>query len=57
MGKILFNTEIDFADSVPVIALRMGLGKSTLIHEYIHFMIKNYSNYGAIIAVERIQDI
>lgn len=41
----------------PVLALRMGLGKTSLLHAYIQHKLQQYPRYGAIVAVERVETI
>lgn len=56
-SQVLFNNSFNFSQQFPVISLRMGLGKTTLLHQYIQYMRKHNKNYGAIVAVERIDTI
>ena len=55
-SRVFFNTEFQ-STRVPVITLRMGLGKSTLINLYTKFMRENDSNYGSLIALEQINSL
>lgn len=41
----------------PVLTFRMGLGKTTLLNEYVQYKLETLPYYGAIIAVERIETI
>ena len=43
--------------SFPVVTFRMGLGKTTLLNEFVQYKLQTQPNYAAIISVERIETI
>ena len=56
-AKIMFNYEYIGQDIAPVLAFRMGLGKTTLLNEYIQYKLKTNPFYSCILVVERINTI
>lgn len=54
---VLFNYDSITQLKYPVITLRMGLGKTTILHAYIQYMLAEQANYGAIVSVERVETI